>query len=170
MSNADNIGYIIPVPIVKHFLENSYGSKKKYKMGFGWTGLQVQTLENPSQKKYLKMKPNQYGQLVTQVSPLCDSYNKIKVRDVLMAIDGKELADDGTVLFRNFERINWRYITTLKYPGESVPLKILRDGKVMEISIKMYTSGAESRLVRPHLYDRIPSYFVFGGFVFTVLS
>jgi len=170
MTNADNIGYIIPVPIINHFLQNCYGDKQHYKMGFGWTGLQVQTLENPAQRKFLKMSDTLHGQLVTKVSPLCDCFGKVQPRDVLLSIDGQPIADDGTVLFRNFERINWRFVSTLKYPGEVIPISVLRNGETLDITIRMHTCGAESRLVRPHMYDIIPSYFVFGGFVFTVLS
>ena len=36
MTNADNIGYIIPVPIIQHFLQKCYGDKANYQMGFGW--------------------------------------------------------------------------------------------------------------------------------------
>lgn len=170
LTNADNIGYIIPVPVIQHFLTNCYNNEGGFEMGFGWTGLQVQTLENPTQREFLKMKDTQHGQLVTQISPLCDSCGKVEVRDVLLAIDDQDIADDGTVLFRNFERINWRFLSSLKYPGQSVKLKILRNGEIIEVSIVMHTCGAESRLVRPHMYDAIPSYFVFGGLVFIVLS
>jgi len=170
MTNADNIGYIIPVPIIQQFLQHCYGDKKHFKMGFGWTGLQVQTLENPAQRRFLKMSDKLHGQLVTKISPLSDSYKKIEPRDVLLSIDGNDIADDGTVLFRNFERINWRFVSTLKYPKEIIPMQVLRNGEIIDLEVAMHTCGAESRLVRPHMYDRIPSYFVFGGFVFTVLS
>ena len=46
-------------------------------------------------------------------------------------------------------------------------LQILRSGQVMEFDLNVYPNDV---LVPVHQYDRLPSYYIFGGLVFVPLS
>jgi hypothetical protein len=50
--------------------------------------------------------------------------------DVLMAVDGIKLANDGTIPFRKGERVELQNYIAQLYKGDMVKLKILRDGQV----------------------------------------
>ena len=65
--DAENIGYVIPTPVIVHFITD-YDRKGKY-TGFPTLGLEWQKLENPNMRKYLNMKNAQHGVFVRRVSP-----------------------------------------------------------------------------------------------------
>jgi len=57
LQNAENIGYIIPVPVIEHFLKDIelHGASTGFcSLGFAW-----QPVENNNLRKYLKMTPEQ---------------------------------------------------------------------------------------------------------------
>ena len=69
--------------------------------------------------------------------------------------------------FRSGERIAYSFLVSRKYIGDSARLRLLREGKVVEVETQL---AAPYRLVPAHLGGKAPSYFVFGGLVFTALS
>ncbi|ETO17995.1 hypothetical protein RFI_19300 [Reticulomyxa filosa] len=98
-SNKQNIGYIIPVPVIEHFLE---GIKRKNKsLNFPSIGMSWSKLENPSHKASLQMREEQTGIFVNHLIPLTDAFDKLKPNDVVLRYDGIVIADDGTISFRD---------------------------------------------------------------------
>jgi len=43
--------------------------------------------------------------------------------DVLLAVDGRAVANDGTVSFRGWERVSFDHLISLKQPGEEALLQ-----------------------------------------------
>lgn len=165
LANSENIGYIIPVPVINHFLED-VEEKGKY-VGFCTLGLTCQATENAHLREHLKMPSGMTGVLVSKVHPLIDTHRWIKKDDVLLAFDGCTIANDGTVHFRNKERITFDHLVSMKKAGETGSVRVLRDGKELEFTIKL---GPIRPLVPIHQFDQLPSFFIFAGFVFTPLT
>ena len=162
--DAENIGYVIPPPVVKHFIHD-YDKNKRY-TGFPSLPFSWQRVESPAMRKWLKMKTGQKGVLISAVEPLMKDKIALRKNDVLVSIDGTEIASDGTVPFRAGEPITFNYLVSEKYVGESAIVKYLRDGKMNETSI---TFNAMKRLVPWHIEGTPPSYFIAGGLVFTTV-
>ena len=57
LQGAENIGFIIPVPIIKHFLKD-IELNNQY-VGFCDLGLTCQALENPHFQRIMRLKPEQ---------------------------------------------------------------------------------------------------------------
>ncbi|KXS13562.1 trypsin-like serine protease [Gonapodya prolifera JEL478] len=95
-AEVEGVGYIIPVPVVHHFLRDI--EKNGHYTGFCDIGISIQPLENPTLKQFLKMG-DRTGVLVCKVAPLSPCQGHVKVGDVLLAIDGFSVADDQTVEF-----------------------------------------------------------------------
>ncbi|KAJ3341610.1 hypothetical protein HDU93_004512 [Gonapodya sp. JEL0774] len=95
--NVQGIGYIIPVPVVLHFL--SQVSKHGKYLGFADIMLDSQTLENDSLRSYLGMTDDQTGIMVLKVHPLSPANGVLEREDVLLEMDGHRIANDGTVEF-----------------------------------------------------------------------
>ncbi|KAL2643767.1 hypothetical protein R1flu_011354 [Riccia fluitans] len=165
LAGAENIGYIIPVPIINHFLED-VEERNRY-VGFCSLGLTCQATENAQLRELLKMAPGVTGVLVSKVQKLTDTNQWIKKDDVLLAFDGSPIANDGTVHFRNRERISFDHLVSIKKAGEKARLTILRDGKTLDVHVKL---APLRPLVPIHQFDRLPSYFIFAGLVFTPLT
>lgn len=167
--NAENIGYIIPVPVVKHFLEDVERNNGKCS-GFCDIGIQIQLLESDDIRAAMGMKNDQTGIMVNKVYPLSDAHNVLKKDDILLSIDGSTIGNDGTIDFRDGgERISFRYALLSKFEGDPVNLTFLRDGKVEAADVKVVKPTMLS-LVPANQYDVMPSYFIFAGLVFQTLT
>ncbi|KAF5843609.1 trypsin-like cysteine/serine peptidase domain-containing protein [Dunaliella salina] len=164
--NVDNIGYVIPWRVISHFYEE-YEAIGSYR-GVPSPGFATQDLENPAQKKYFKVPEGGSGVLVVRVDPLSDAAGAIKENDVLLEAEGFEVADDGTVEFREDERLEYGHVIRSQHVGDSLHLRLLRDGQ--ELCVK-YTLGLKDHLVPlVHGVDCSPSYYIMGGLVFCPLS
>lgn len=63
---------------------------------------------------------NQSGSLVYKIDPLAPAHDVLKENDVVMEIDRVPIADDGTVEFRNEERVEFSHIVRAKHIGMDV--------------------------------------------------
>lgn len=86
--------YIIPVPIINHFVED-VEENQRY-IGFCSLGLTCQATENSGLREHLKMPPGLTGVLVNKIQPLTDTNHWLKKDDILVAFDGSPIANDGT--------------------------------------------------------------------------
>ena len=163
--DTENIGYIIPTPVIDHFITD-FNRSGSYN-GFPALQCEFQRLENPSLRKSLGMKPTQNGVLLRRISPLSPSAKVLKQGDVLMKFDGVEIASDGTVAFRTGERINFSYLVSRKYVGDKAEVTVFRDGKVMAFDVAL---TQHDRLVPVHIEGVPPSYYICAGVVFTVVT
>lgn len=74
------------------------------------------------------------GCVVFKVDPLSSAADTLKVMDVVLEVEDVPIADDGTVQFRDDERVEFSHIVRSKHIGEQLRLRILRDGKIQEVS------------------------------------
>ena len=65
-----------------------------------------------------QVAPHQSGSLVYKIDPLAPAHEVLKENDVVMQIDSVPIADDGTVEFRNEERVEFSHIVRAKHIGE----------------------------------------------------
>jgi S1-C subfamily serine protease len=127
LEQAENVGYIIPCRILNHFLESirRFGVFK----GVCRLGLAFQFMENAALAEFKKMG-DRSGVLVTQVDPCSPCHGVMVSGDVLLKIDGAEIADDGTVRWRKHERCNMEFVIQSRFPGDESKIEFLREGKV----------------------------------------
>lgn len=164
--DADNIGYLIPVPVIKHFLEDTEDGKYD---GFPDPGIIVQDMENDDAKEKHQMG-DQTGVIVRYLLPRSSAKGIIQLEDILLAIDGHDIADDGTVEFRSMERTSFGYFVDLHQVGDDVNFTILRQGQILEVTVPLSVEGVNLAPSSFEEYDRTPRYFIFGGIVFCPLS
>eukprot|EP00798_Chlamydomonas_sp_ICE-L_P019876 gene19876-26576_t len=134
--DAENIGYVIPTPVVQHFI-NDYERNKRY-TGFPWLGLEWQKTESPDLREMLKMKPNQKGVMVRRLEPTAAASKK----GVLQALGtdcsgkqvGKTLTIDQNIEFDEIESCYTKAIPK-KYVNEEATLRLLHAGK--EVTVKV---------------------------------
>jgi len=163
--DAENIGYVIPTPVITHFIQD-YEKSGEY-TGFPILGIEWQKMENPDLRKSMGLKPDQKGVRVRRVEPTAPESGCLKPSDIILSFDGVDIANDGTVPFRHGERIGFSYLVSQKYTGEKALVKVLRDSKVHEFKIRLAT---HKRLVAAHVKGRPPSYYIVAGFVFAAVS
>ena len=130
-------------------------------------GVSHQRLESPSTRAALGMAPSQTGVYVRRVDATAPAAAVVRAGDVLLAVDGVPLGNDGTVPFRPGERLAFSHLISTKFVGDTVALSILRGGKVKAVTATLHPPA---RLAPVHLSGAPPSYAVWGGLVFLPLN
>ncbi|KAK8534034.1 hypothetical protein V6N13_028285 [Hibiscus sabdariffa] len=163
--DAENIGYVIPTPVIMHFIQD-YEKNGAY-TGFPVLGVEWQKMENPDLRLAMGMKPTQKGVLIRRIEPTAPESHLLKPSDIILSFDGVKVANDGTVPFRHGERIGFSYLVSQKYTGDTASVNVLRDSKILSYDIKLTT---HKKLIPAHTSGKPPSYYIIAGFVFTAVT
>ncbi|BAB01153.1 unnamed protein product [Arabidopsis thaliana] len=159
------IGFVIPTPIIKHFI-TSVQESRQYSC-FGSLDLSYQSLENVQIRNHFKMSHEMTGILINKINSSSGAYKILRKDDIILAIDGVPIGNDEKVPFQNKRRIDFSYLVSMKKPGEKALVKVLRNGKEYEYNISL-------KPVKPNFtvqqFYNVPSYYIFGGFVFVPLT
>jgi len=165
---SQNIGYMVPVDIIQHFLKDVSDGKRD---GFPKLGIMTDKIENPSLKEYYHLAEGAGGILVVDIVHNSVLKDVLKKEDIITAIDGHKIESDGTVEFRDKQYTHFKYYIDMHQYGDTVTLDILRNGKKMSLSATLpKTSSSEHSTYSQLEYDKMPSYFMLGGYVFSPVT
>ncbi|MEI6831979.1 MAG: PDZ domain-containing protein, partial [Candidatus Omnitrophota bacterium] len=164
ISDSQNIGYIIPTPIINHFLQDSKSSQYA---GFPYLGVHFSNTENKALRKYYAVADDVGGVLVTSIVPFSSADGLLEEGDIILEVNGVAISDDATFAFRNNERLDMPHLINMQKIGDTAVLKILRKGKVSIVKVSL---KPVSDLVKIANYSQKPSFYIYGGLIFTVLS
>ena len=164
MPDAENIGEMVPAPIIRRFLDGVAKKKDAHVPGLGIT---TQPLENPALRRHLGMRKHDSGVLVTAVQYGSSAWEHLQPGDVLTRLDGLRIADNGTVQYRGRFRCQFDAVVGDHHVGDMLSARILRQGK--ELAVRM-TMQPMAWLVPRTEFDRRPMWFLFGGLVFQRLT
>lgn len=163
----DNIGYMVPAPVIKHFLKDIQDGRLD---GTPDLGISMQKMENPDIRLSYRMGDDETGVLVNKIYPESPSTGSLKSGDIIFSIDGESIENDGTIEFRKGERTFFAYLMQRKQINETVNLEILRKGKRLNVEIRLTKPIDYERLVPQRRYDVAPTYYILGGLVFEPLT
>ena len=167
ITKSQNIGYLVPVSMVKHFIEDMKDGKYD---GFADLGLSTQNLENPTLRRYYGLDDNTTGKLLDKIVYNSSIKDILKEGDILTKINEYNVEDDGTIAFRSHEYTDLHYAVDAYQMGETVKLGIIRDKKKFEVDVELKYTADDMYLVKTTRYDTMPTYFVCGGYVFSPLT
>jgi S1-C subfamily serine protease len=165
--NTENIGFMIPPSIIEHFLNDIEDGRYN---GFPEIGFTTQKMENSSMKSKYGMKKEQTGVFVKHVYWNLSAQDMIRKNDVILAIDGNNIEDNGTVEFRPNERVYFTHYSDIHQIEDKLNLTVLRDSKTRNVTYTLNQTAKEFLLVESKQYDQKPRYFIFGGIVFSPLT
>ena len=165
MIHSQNIGYMIPFPIIDHFLAD-LEDNETYN-GFPSLGVEYHNTESPALRDYYKFGDHKGGVYVTRVLPFSSADGILQEGDIILSVNGIPIGMDGTFEFRDNERLGFSYLVHSQQIGQSVPLQIVRGGKVEEKTITF--QSYLGLIPQPNFFEK-PPYYIYGGMVFTVLS
>lgn len=164
LSWAENIGYAIPLPVIQHFLADVNDGVYH---GYPELGVAHLSLRNPALRADLGVPPDRRGIAVTYVDPYGSAHDRLQLGDVIMAVDGHDVADDGTVEFED-NRVLFAELIERKQWGATVMLEVWRDEQPRRITIPL-TNPPDPFVFRRE-YNTGVRYLVRGGLVFSPLS
>lgn len=161
-----NINEMIPSSIVNHFLQDVNSGKYE---GFPLTGASTQPMNNPAIRDYYKLSSDQTGVLITKAPENSFICGRLFPGDVILSIEGLQVSNNG---YTQFNEWLWTPITALfaqKFYGDTIDVKVLRDGVELELSIYLDETRKPLNLVKDSDFGK-PSYFIKGGLVFQSLT
>ncbi len=161
LRSADNIGYMIPTTVIRHFLKDIEDGRYD---GFGSLGVLLYPgLHSASYADYLKVPQGQQGIVVISTIMHSSVESILKPQDVLTQIDEYEIDNDGMVRIHGL-MLHLSEVIEQKQIGEKAELTFYRQGRRM-------TETATVALNRPifeyaRQYDAAPRYVCFAGLTF----
>ncbi len=165
LSSSQNIGYIIPLPVIAHFLRDVENDG----LYNGYPELGVVSLDtrNPALRRLLGLPAASGGAVVTWLDPFGAAHGLLQRGDVLLRVNGREIARDSSIVMdgntveytEQIERGQW---------GDQVVFDLSRSGGVQRIAVPLRNPKDPFSLRMR--YDEAPEYVIAGGLVFTPLT
>ena len=126
------IGFAIPASTAENVIASL---KESGTVTRGWLGVQIQPVtEDIAESLGLKEARGAIVADVTEASPALAG--GIQQGDTILKVDGKDIKDSRDLA---------RKVAQIK-PGDSVPVTLVRDGKTMDLSVKIGTMPGEPKM------------------------
>ncbi|MEI6167215.1 MAG: trypsin-like peptidase domain-containing protein [bacterium] len=161
---SQNIGYTIPLPVIEHFLKDIDDGTYD---GYPELGVDHLRTENPALRVNLGLPNGSSGVVVANVDPYGAAAGLLKPRDVLLAIDGHPIANDGSVRLDN-NTVEYTEFVERKQCTESINFTIWREDQTLAIVVPLRRKP--DPFIFRQTYDQKPEYFIAGGLIFSPLS
>ncbi len=161
--DAQNIGYIIPNEEVDLFLKNIADGRYDGKPAMYD---ELQTLENPALRAYLKLDKSVEGMVVHRPYKTDASY-PLKEWDVVTRIGGTPIDNQGMINLDKDLRVSFAYEIQHAAHDGKVAMTIVRAGKSMQIQLPV---PAQHPTLVADLQGTYPSYFIYGPLVFSTAT
>lgn len=162
LNSADNVGYIIPVPVLEAFLADVQDGKIN---GVPEIAFMVEPTENEQLRQRYGLTESDGGMLVSKLSGLEIERGLFKVGDVVVSMDGQAVGKDGSVRFVTADRIDSNILISRRQVGEKLPVTVIRDGKRIDLQVPLIYTLKDSRIIPGHQSNYTPDYEVIGGLV-----
>jgi hypothetical protein len=161
---AQNVGYMIPTPVVRRFLQDvEDGSYDRY-MDLGATYFPVL---NPAKRKALGIEEPDRGVIIGSVFDGGPAQEKLQPADVILSVDGYKVYADGKIDLEG-EKTEMAEIFERKFKGDKVKLEVLREGTKQDITLDLDRPWPFEMQARA--YDKRPRFVLVGGLLFQPLN
>ena len=163
LGSADNIGYIIPNEEIELFLQDIADGHYDGKPAMYDD---LQTLENPALRAFLKLDKSVQGMIVHKPYSADPAY-PLKEWDVITKIGDTPVDDQGMIKLGSNLRVRFQYLVQKITRNGKVPLTVVREGKELPVELPV---SPKYPMVIPDLNGEYPSYFVYGPLVFSTAT
>ena len=161
--DTQNIGYIIPNEEVDLFLKDIADGHYDGKPAMYDD---LQTLENPALREYLKLDKSVEGMVVHRAYKTDAAY-PLKEWDVITHVGDTPIDNQGMIKLDKDLRVSFGYLIQRLTKDGRLPLTVVRAGKVLQIQLPV---SAEHPTLVTDLHGRYPSYFIYGPLVFSTAT
>jgi S1-C subfamily serine protease len=161
---ADNMGFFIPVPIVRHFLANLEDGRYD---GFPDSGLDTTALLSPAYRRERGLPAGRSGVVVDRVAPGGTAEGVLRPGDVLLSIGRHPIANDGTIRVGD-ARVTFEHAMDMLQVGQTARFTLWRDGREQALQAPARRIARYDRA--RNRYGVAPDYVVYAGLVFMRLE
>lgn len=173
LEDAENIGEMVPVPLIERFLAAIDAGRSTEVPGLG---ISIQSLENPAlrralglgSKSGLRVQAVDHGTSCSIAGPGDDAAQTcLMVDDVLLAVEGHPIANNGTIRYRDRFRTTFDALLGERSIGDRLQLDVWRRNEQISVEIELRPYRT---LVPSYGFDLEPLWLSFGGVIFQELS
>jgi S1-C subfamily serine protease len=165
LRQAENIGYMIPTTVIKHFLDDVNDGIYD---GFGSLGVMLYPgLQSPSYSEYLNVPAGQQGIVVIDTLMHSSVESILKRNDVLVQIGDYKIDNDGRIDIYGL-KLDMSEAVEVKQIGQKMELAFYRDGLLQKAAATVALNRPVLEIARQ--YDIPPRYVCFCGFVFVPVT
>ncbi len=164
LSQADNIGYIIPCEEIDLFLNDIADGRYDGKPVLLAV---VRHLENAALRSKLGVGRTTTGVLVTAPGDREAGY-PLRTGDILTQIGDHKIDNSGMVRIENDRIVDFQYLVQKVAHSNKVRLTVFRDGH--ELPVDVPVGPDRDQWLCPFLEGRAPSYFIYGPLAFSEAS
>jgi hypothetical protein len=158
--DTQSIGYIIPNEEVDLFLKDIADGHYDGKPAMYD---ELQTLENPALRDYLKLDKSVEGMVVHRPYK-DDAAYPLKEWDVITRIGDTPIDNQGMVKIDKDLRVSFGYLIQKQAKNGELPLTLVRAGKTLKVQLPVSTDHPS---VVSDLRGTYPPYFIYGPLVFS---
>lgn len=160
LRDGEGLGYVIPVPVILHFLQDIKDGKYD---GYSGMGIREFPILNPAMRAELGLPDDEKGVLVGNVYKEGGAAGILECGDVLLKIDGRDVDSSGMISIDG-ERLSMNELAERKFAGDKLKVEFIRNKEKKEAEITL--KQEKFRSVISAEYDKMPRYVISGGLVF----
>ncbi len=159
----------LPAPVLDRFLADA--DKTPY-AGRAAAGFRWAPLQDPAKRAFLQAASlsSEKGILVLSTIPGTGADEALRPLDVILQWDSQNVDSQGYVVDPLHGRILLPHLVAARRPGESVPVRVLRDGHSVDVSLRLQRREDRDALVPENVLGDMPAYLVEGGLVLRELT
>ncbi len=168
VSKSGNVCNVMPMPFVSRILDAVRADKFP---GLGYFDFVWQQGENPATLEYLHLPGDPRGAIIIEIPKTAGPEYKLRRFDVLLEVDGFAVDMEGDYEDPDYGHLMMEGLATRRhFAGEQVPMKVLRDGKVVDVDYVLPKARYSVDLLPMYDFDREPEYVIAGGLIFQPLD
>ena len=159
----------IPAPIIAHFLKDA---ESQHYRGFPTAGFSFFPTRDPQLRNFAGQTGKPGGVYITSVEPNSPAMKGgLQTGDIVTAIANNEIDQNGNYVDPLYGKIEFtNLLTAHTFAGDSVPFRLQRAGKPMQLSVKLEHRSPTDYVIPPYSLGQPPLYYVLGGLIFQELS
>ena len=163
LMEANSTGYVIPSPVIRHFLKDI---EDGHYDGYVELGATFAEAENPALRRKAGLEKPGVGCLVSDVvkGGSCDGV--LQPGDIVLTVNGHEV-DSSAMIELDGVRVQLEELAERAFKDEVLHFELLRNGQQMEADVKL--APLPGARIMSKSYGELPRYVEFGGLVFQPL-
>jgi S1-C subfamily serine protease len=159
----------IPAPVIAHFLKDA---ESQHYRGFPTAGFSFFPTRDPQLRSFAGQTGKPGGVYITSVEPNSPAMKGgLQAGDIVTAIASNEIDPNGNYVDPLYGKIEFTHLLTAHaFAGDTIPFRIQRAGKPMQLNITLEHRSANDYVIPPYSLGQPPNYCVLGGLIFQELS
>lgn len=168
VSKGGNVCTVMPMSFISRVIE---AAKQDKYPGLGYFDFVWQQGENTATLDYLKLDGESRGAIVIETPRTAGPDYALKRFDLLLQVDGFDVDMEGDYEDPDYGHLMIEALATRRhFAGERIPMKVLREGKVIDLDYVVPKAKYSVELLPMYDLDKEPEYLVAGGLVFQPLD